>query len=84
MSHDDAADSKYRPYLLESSIVEADWISQLELDAVAKMARDDLSKTGKPIRILILYGSLTRRYGPPTLGLCASSLTRYQDRSRNC
>jgi hypothetical protein len=63
MSPEDAdMNDKYRPFLLDVKTMKTDWISQLELDTVISMVRDDLSRTGKRVRILILYGSLTKRY----------------------
>lgn len=60
---DDAdANCRYSPFLLEGDIMKTDWVSQLELNTVKKLALDDLSRTGKPLKILILYGSLSKRY----------------------
>ncbi len=39
-----------------------DWISELELDTVADLARHDLLTTAQPLRVLVLYGSLRKRY----------------------
>jgi arsenic resistance protein ArsH len=53
--------AKYRPFLLDPEIEEADWISELELDTTISMAEANLQKTGKRLRILVLYGSLRKR-----------------------
>lgn len=53
---------KHRPFLLEPEIESTDWISQLELETAISMAEKDLQKTGKRLRILVLYGSLRKRY----------------------
>ena len=54
---------RYEPFLLPERIRATDWISELELDTVAEMAREDLLRTGQPLRVLVLYGSLRKRYG---------------------
>lgn len=53
---------KYRPFLLPSSVANEDWVSRLELATVTKMAYEDIEKTGNRLRILVLYGSLRKRY----------------------
>ncbi len=53
--------SKYRPFLLDAATTESDWISQLELSTVTKMAEEDLKITGERIKVLILTGSLRKR-----------------------
>jgi arsenical resistance protein ArsH len=53
---------RYRPFLLQPSVATEDWISRLELATVTKMAYEDLEKTGERIRVLVLYGSLRKRY----------------------
>lgn len=50
--------NKYRPFLLDASTTESDWISQLELGAVTKMAEGNLRLTGERI---VLTGSLRKR-----------------------
>lgn len=55
--------NKYRPFLLDSAIAAEDWVSKLELATVTEMAHDDIAKTGQRLRVLVLYGSLRRRYG---------------------
>lgn len=59
---EDVAHRSYEPYLLPAHIMHSDWVGQLELNTVTQLASADLSKTNKRLRILILYGSLTRRY----------------------
>lgn len=59
----------YRPFLLDEQIRASDWISELELDTAEEMARQDLLATAQPLRILVLYGSLRKRY---------DSITKYQ------
>ena len=54
---------RYKPFLLPERTRATDWISELELDTVAEMARQDLLRTGQPLRVLVLYGSLRKRYG---------------------
>jgi len=71
VSPEDAAiNLKYRPFLLDEKIMKSDWISQLELKRVMDMAQDDLKKTGKRLRILVLYGSLRERYSEILLHAC--------------
>lgn len=53
----------YRPFLLDEQTRASDWISELELDTAEEMARQDLLATAQPLRILVLYGSLRKRYG---------------------
>jgi hypothetical protein len=53
---------RYRPFLLQSSVADDDWVSRLELATVAKMAYEDIEKTGERLRVLVLYGSLRERY----------------------
>ncbi|KAN0070656.1 Flavoprotein-like protein [Elaphomyces granulatus] len=74
-SPEDAAISlKYRPFLMDESIMKNDWVSQLELRTVMKMAHDDLLKTGKRLRILVLYGSLRKRSYSKLLALEAARI----------
>jgi hypothetical protein len=54
--------SKYRPFLLSPEVEATDWISQLELETTISMSEADLKKTGKRLRVLVLYGSLRARY----------------------
>jgi arsenic resistance protein ArsH len=55
---------KYRPFLLDQETSSSDWISQLELSTVIDIARQDLDKTGERLKVLVLYGSLRKRFGP--------------------
>lgn len=53
---------KYRPFLLDPSVESTDWISHLELDTVLSISSQDLSKTRSRLKVLVLYGSLRKRY----------------------
>lgn len=53
--------SKYRPFLLDPEIEKTDWISELELDTTITMAEEDFHRTGRRLRVLVLYGSLRKR-----------------------
>ncbi|KAL9047587.1 MAG: hypothetical protein Q9206_006642 [Seirophora lacunosa] len=53
--------SMYRPFLLDAATTESDWISQLELSTVTKMAEENLNLTGERIKVLVLTGSLRKR-----------------------
>jgi hypothetical protein len=59
---------------MDESIMKNDWVSQLELRTVMKMAHDDLLKTGKRLRILVLYGSLRKRSYSKLLALEAARI----------
>ena len=65
-AHEDDAEvrAKYRPFLLENEGEPSDWVSQLELDVALQMARRNLEETGSRLKVLVLYGSLRKRYGP--------------------
>jgi len=52
---------KYRPYLLPKEEVGKDWISELELDTVERISRENLQRGEEPLKILVLYGSLRER-----------------------
>jgi len=52
---------QYRPFLLPENIANSDWVSQLELATVTKMAEADLARTEERLKILMLYGSLRTR-----------------------
>ena len=56
--------AKYRPFLLDPEVETSDWISQLELDTAITMAEQNLAKTNSRLKILVLYGSLRKRYIP--------------------
>ncbi|KFA81524.1 hypothetical protein S40288_09043 [Stachybotrys chartarum IBT 40288] len=53
--------AKYRPFILDPMVGAHDWVSELELETVTAMAREDLKKTGSRLKILVLYGSLRNR-----------------------
>lgn len=53
---------KYRPFLLDAETEASDWISELELEAVADLAQQDLARTKSRLKVLVLYGSLRKRY----------------------
>jgi arsenical resistance protein ArsH len=61
--------SKYRPFLLDPEVEAADWISQLELDTVMSISSADIEKTGSRLKVLVLYGSLRKRYATHILVL---------------
>lgn len=65
--------TKYRPFLLDPEGEAIDWISQLELDTVISISSADIEKTGSRLKILVLYGSLRKRY----LTLSASLLSTF-------
>lgn len=58
---DSKLQSKYRPFLLDAATTESDWISQLELSTVTKMAEENLKITGERVKVLVLTGSLRKR-----------------------
>ena len=58
---------KYRPFLLDAEVEAADWISQLELETAITMAEENLAKTKSRLKVLVLYGSLRKRYEPFTI-----------------
>lgn len=66
--------AKYRPFLLDPEVEATDWISQLELDTVISIAEKDLEKTGSRLKVLVLYGSLRKRYSTHH-SLCQFSAT---------
>lgn len=61
--HGADCDVRYRPFLLDEKTRSTDWISELELDTASKMVEQNLGATGQPLRVLVLYGSLRKRYG---------------------
>jgi hypothetical protein len=62
-SEDDAEiRTKYRPFLLDPEVEATDWISQLELDTAISTSSADIEKTGARLKVLVLYGSLRKRY----------------------
>lgn len=54
--------TKYRPFLLDAEVEASDWIAQLKLDTAITMADENISKTGSRLKVLVLYGSLRKRY----------------------
>ncbi|KAF2854263.1 arsenate resistance ArsH [Plenodomus tracheiphilus IPT5] len=62
-AEDDASiRTSYRPFLLEDTAAEDDWITQLELSTVLKMVDLKVLKSGEErIKVLVLYGSLRER-----------------------
>lgn len=52
---------KYRPFLNGPEIDSSDWVSQLELDPVFNLAKENQERTGERLKILVLYGSLRSR-----------------------
>jgi len=52
----------YKPFLLDKQTTASDWISELELDTAEEMVQEHLLTTAQPLRILVLYGSLRKRY----------------------
>jgi arsenical resistance protein ArsH len=59
--------AKYRPFLLDAKVEAIDWISQLELETAIAMAEENLAKTKSRLKILVLYGSLRKRYKSLTI-----------------
>lgn len=63
-SEDDAEiRSKYRPFLLSEEVQQNDWISQLELSEVVRLAEAEYrnpSGLGR-LRVVVMYGSLRNR-----------------------
>lgn len=59
---DPAIRARYRPFLRHYPDGPKDWIDGLELDRVTRIAQTDLEKTGSRIKVLVLYGSLRKRY----------------------
>jgi arsenical resistance protein ArsH len=64
LEDDQAIRSKHRPFLLPEEVEEKDWISELELDTVIRIAEIDLARTQSRLKVLVLYGSLRQRYVP--------------------
>jgi hypothetical protein len=61
-SEDHELRQHYRPFLLDDIVQNSDWISRLELATVTKMAEEDFRKTGQRLRVLVIYGSMRKRY----------------------
>ena len=65
-SEDDAEiRHKYRPFILPEDSAD-DWINQLELDRVMDMAENNINLTNSRLKVLVLYGSLRKRFLTPT------------------
>lgn len=54
--------ARYRPFLLDPEVESRDWISELELGATISMVQKHLKETGSRLKVLVLYGSLRKRY----------------------
>lgn len=52
---------KYRPFIFKEKQVD-DWVDSLELDTVMDMAEKNILATPQRLRVLVLYGSLRKRY----------------------
>lgn len=53
---------KYRPFLLDQDAQATDCVSKLELSTALKLSEASLEASGCNLQILVLYGSLGRRY----------------------
>ncbi|KAL7275627.1 hypothetical protein RUND412_001413 [Rhizina undulata] len=58
---DSECNARYRPFILPEDEARNDWISELELDTVERLAQQDLEATGERLKVLVLYGSLRSR-----------------------
>ena len=52
---------KYRPFIPEPHVTLRDWISELELSTVIKLAEENIRESGERLKVLVLYGSLRER-----------------------
>lgn len=60
---DDQIRKTYRPFLLDDTVANQDWIARLELSTVLKMVDEHVIKTGGDrLKILVLHGSMRKRY----------------------
>ncbi|KAK6389849.1 hypothetical protein LTR65_006118 [Meristemomyces frigidus] len=78
-SEDDVAVlNKYRPFLQREDIANSDWVSQLELSPVLKLAEADFKQSsGDRLKVTVLYGSLrSRSYSRLLAFECARILFR--------
>jgi arsenic resistance protein ArsH len=66
--------AKYRPFILDPELEATDWISQLELETAISMVERDLAKTKKRIKVLVLYGSLRKRFVFPSASQAMTNL----------
>ena len=81
-SDDDAeVRMKYRPFLLDAKTTHEDWVSNLELATVTKMAEQDLKATGERLKVLVLFGSLRRRSVSGALDFVTLGLSWYSWKS---
>lgn len=64
---------KYRPFILEDDATE-DWVSTLELTTAMDMAAQELYKSNRRLKVLVLYGSLRRRSYSRLVALEASRI----------
>ena len=55
---DKEVQERYRPFILDTAVESTDWISHLELSTATKLVLENLLRTGEPLRVLVLYGSL--------------------------
>lgn len=51
----------YRPFLMNLSKPNTDWVNRLELAKVTQMSHESIESTGERLKILVLYGSLRAR-----------------------
>lgn len=52
----------YRPLLLDKKTNVGDWIEDLELNTVTKIAAEDAARTGEWLEVLLFFGSLRQRF----------------------
>jgi arsenic resistance protein ArsH len=56
---------QYRPFMLPEEIANSDWVANLELSTVMKLAYEEMHRiNGGRLRVLVLYGSLRQRCVP--------------------
>jgi hypothetical protein len=69
---------QYRPFLLPEDIANSDWIANLELSTVIKLAYEEMQReNGGRLKVLVLYGSLRQRC-VPTIAFLLYDLTNFQ------
>lgn len=54
--------STYRPFLLDKKTNVGDWVEDVELATVTKIAAEDIARTGERLKVLVLFGSLRQRF----------------------
>jgi arsenical resistance protein ArsH len=54
--------NNYRSFLLPEDVEAKDWISELELESVVRVAEKDLARSQSRLKVLVLYGSLRQRF----------------------